>query len=93
MHVREVFVEAVEAYSNWSPGQSEPTVFFENDVDGESAHITISAACELVETCQSPLPKSSAETLRFVDIEPKDRTFAGAATAMLKAIRTMRQAQ
>jgi hypothetical protein len=85
MSAREAFVEAVEAYSNWLACQPVPTIPF------EGGEIPISEACRLVETCQSSLPKGSIDTLKFCDVELKTRTYAGAAHALLLAIRKMRK--
>jgi hypothetical protein len=82
---KEAFLEAVERFSTWSAGETEPTVSFE-DYD-----ITLTAAAHLVATCQSSIPRSCADTLKFCDVELQTKTYAGAANALLQAIKKMRQ--
>jgi hypothetical protein len=89
---REVFRDGVELFASWTAGEPEPTVFYEDADTGLSGNITLTTVCKLVETCQSPLPKSSVETLRYCDVELPTRTYAAAAGALMKAIRKMRQA-
>jgi hypothetical protein len=83
---KEAFTEGVELFSNWSGGP-EPTVPYE-DTD-----ITLTAVCKLVAACHSPLPKSAADTLKFCDVGLATKTYSGAASALLRAIRQFKQRQ
>lgn len=53
-HVRDAFLEALEAFLCWNGRGPEPTVTFE--VDYEPRKITISQACGLVWHCTDTLP-------------------------------------
>jgi hypothetical protein len=82
---RETFCEAIELFANLNPGDPEPTILF------EGYNITVSDACRLVETCQSSLPRSSVDTLRFCDVEAK--SYASAARELLARIKQFKQTQ
>ena len=85
--VREMFRDAIEVFADWTVGQPEPTVPFEND------DITLSRACRLVWACQNPLPGSCMESLAYCDVKPKDHTYASAGRALLQAIKARTRAQ
>jgi hypothetical protein len=85
--IREAFVDAIEAFADWTLDQPQPTLPFGND------DITLSRACQAVLNCQSPIPKSCRETLAYCDVAPKDNTYAAAARAMLEAIKVRIRSQ
>jgi hypothetical protein len=84
-HVRDMFIEAIDAFVAWNPGEPEPTVTYE--VNYEPHQITISRACGLVWNCSDILPRLDYDHLGYCDIEPKRQTYAAAAQAMLQAIK------
>jgi hypothetical protein len=87
-HIRDTFLKAIEAYQDWDSGP-EPTVEFE--INYEPVQITISQACGLVWNCTDILPGTDYQSLQDCGIEPKRQTYAGAAHALLKAIKEERK--
>jgi hypothetical protein len=97
-HIRQVFIDAIEAYRDWEPGTPEPTVSY--DVRSPAQHpqeffhietreIPISQACGLVWNCADILPNSNFDTLfRHCGVEPipERQTYASAARALKAAI-------
>jgi hypothetical protein len=79
--IREMFRDAIEVFADWSVGQPEPTVAYEN------TDISLARACRLVWTCQNPLPGSCVASLTYGGIEPKANTYSAAAKAMMEAIK------
>jgi hypothetical protein len=52
-HIRATFLEAVEAYANWSPGDHPPTVA--REIRCEPHQISLADACRLVWNCTDVL--------------------------------------
>jgi hypothetical protein len=85
MPARQAFTDGVELFSTWTPGEPEPTVAYED------SEITLTAACKLVTACQSSLPKSAVDTLKYCDVELQTRTFSEAARKMLVRIKEFKK--
>ena len=83
-HVRETFLNAVDAFMAWNKGEPEPTVEFE--VKYIPRQIPISKACTLVWGCTDVMPGSAFNELADV-LDIKRRTYAACARAMLRAIK------
>jgi hypothetical protein len=85
-HVRETFLQAVEAFVPWDDGTPEPTVEFE--VGYEPRPISISKACRLVWNCSDILPGDARTLLEDAElVEPmRSWTYASAARAMYARI-------
>jgi hypothetical protein len=60
-HVRETFLDAVQAFMDWNDGEPEPMVGFE--VDYVEHQIPISKACALVWNCTDIIPGSEYRSL------------------------------
>jgi hypothetical protein len=85
-HFRETFLSAVDAFIDWKPGESEPTV--EIEVGYVPHPITITKACKLLWHCTDIMPGSEFYQLRDdAGLEMRSRTYAACARAMLTAIR------
>jgi hypothetical protein len=84
-HLRFIFEEAIEAYSQWNEGDPQPTVTYE--VHYQPEEIPISRACGLVWNCTDILPSSEVSALGLCGIEMKTRTYAAAAHSLLEAIK------
>jgi hypothetical protein len=83
-HVRDAFLEAVEAFTEWKPNTPEPTVTAE--VAHEPRPITISAACRLLWNCSDVLPGDAYRSLEGSGLPLGRQTYASAARAMLQSI-------
>lgn len=83
-HVRDTFLEAVEAFRDWADGEPEPTVEFE--VNYEPRAITLSKACGLVWNCSDILPRDALSNLELCDVDIPRQTYASAARAMAAEI-------
>jgi hypothetical protein len=53
-HIRDTFLEAVEAYANWEPGSTAPTVT--REINYVPHEIGLADACRLVWNCTDVLP-------------------------------------
>jgi hypothetical protein len=84
-HVRDTFLSAIDAYNDWDLTGPEPTVEFE--VHYEPRPIPISKACGLVWNCTDILPGGAFDVLSGNDVEPKSRTYAAAARALLSQLK------
>ena len=84
-HVRNMFLDAVDAYLAWEEGEPEPTVDFE--VRFVARPITISRACGIVWNCSDILPSGAVDSCESCGIELGRRTYAPAARALLAAIK------
>jgi hypothetical protein len=84
-HVRDTFLSAIAAYDHWELKGSEPTVEFE--VHYEPRPIPISKACGLVWNCTDILPGYAIDILVGNGVEPKSRTYAAAARALLSRLK------
>ena len=87
-HVRDMFLDAVDAYLAWEDGEPEPTVeFIVRDGNAPSGWgvrpITISRACGIVWNCSDILPSGAVSTLDNCGIELNRRTYAAAARELL----------
>jgi hypothetical protein len=83
-HIRDAFLNALEAYAAWNDGEPEPLV--ELEVNYEPTLIPISKACGLVWNCSDILPSDARDTLEDVGLDVKRWTYAAAARAMLVRI-------
>jgi hypothetical protein len=78
-HVRNAFLEAVDAHEAWEPNEPEPTVEFKQ--------IAISKACGLVWRSTDILPHLAVQGLvANCGLELWSRTYASAAHALKAAI-------
>ena len=84
-HVRQTFLDAVEAFLAWNTGEPEPTVEFE--VNYEPRQISISKACGLVWNCRDIIPGIDFQSLLDCDLDIKRQTYAACARAMHTAIK------
>jgi hypothetical protein len=62
-HIRATFLEAVEAYVNWSAGDQTPTVT--REIRYEPHQIGLADACRLVWNCTDVLPGQSFNALKY----------------------------
>jgi hypothetical protein len=83
-HLRETFLNAVDAYLVWRTGQPEPTVIA--DINYVSQPILISEACKLLWRCTDILPGTEAAAIKEVLHDMQLNTYAAAAQAMRRAI-------
>jgi hypothetical protein len=84
-HLQDAFLEAMEAYRNWETGEPEPTV--EISIQYDPVQIPISKIFGKLWFCTDILPGIDFDSLEYVDIYPKTRTYAAAAHALLAAMR------
>lgn len=85
-HVRDTFLNAIEAFMSWNPGEPEPTVDFE--IGHVPQPIAISKACRLLWHCNDILPGGDFNWLRDdAGLEIGRQTYAAAARAMHAAIK------
>jgi hypothetical protein len=87
-HVRDAFLDAIEAFTDWEPGKPEPTVELERHYVPQP--VTLSNMCGLLWNCADVLPGSAfdalADVLADYDIDLTRRTYAAAARSMRAAI-------
>ncbi len=83
-HIRDMFLEAIEAFARWPNGTPEPTVEFE--VHYEPRPIPLSRACGIVWNCSDILPSDAFDMMVDCGLEMKRRTYAAAARAMAAVI-------
>jgi hypothetical protein len=84
-YLRDAFLEALEAYRNWETGELEPSV--EVSIHYQPVQISISKIFGKLWFCTDILPGTEFDSLEYVDIYPKSRTYAAAAHALLAAMR------
>jgi hypothetical protein len=85
-HVRDTFLEAVEAYVNWVPGEPSPTVT--REIRYEPHQISLADACRLVWNCTDVLPGDAFNALTGRgELAIQRQTYAAAARAMLAALK------
>jgi hypothetical protein len=87
-HIRDTFIAAIDAFRGWEDGEPEPMVEFQ--INYEPVQITISKACGIVWNCTDILPGTDFDALGYCGIQPKRRTYAAAAHALLDAIKEAR---
>jgi hypothetical protein len=84
-----MFLNAIEAYRNWNPGEPEPTV--ELEVNYEPRSISLSQACGLMWPCNDIVPNiyfsMAVEGCSVDRIDIKRQTYSACAQAMLQCIR------
>jgi hypothetical protein len=84
-HIRDMFLEAVEAFREWDGDGPEPTV--ELEVNYELQPIALSDACGILWNCPDILPGDAFNTLTGdCELELQRRTYAAAARAMKAAL-------
>lgn len=71
----DIFHLAIEAFVNWLPGQSEPTIEYDEH------ELTLTDACNLVRNCFDIVPGQYVGDLLGV-LDMKSRTYAAIAHAM-----------
>ena len=92
-HVREAFLEAIEAYHGWrcygrQKGETLPNVTFE--VRYEPTQISLTTACGLVWGCTDQLPRIEVDWLvEDLELPMRSGTYAAAARAMLADIKAL----
>jgi hypothetical protein len=84
-HVREMFCDAIEAFTTWNDGEPEPTVEYE--VNYEPRQITLSRACGMVWHCTDILGGFYYDWLKDCGVNVGRQTVAAAAQGMLQAIK------
>ncbi|MFZ0848820.1 MAG: hypothetical protein WAO08_06415 [Hyphomicrobiaceae bacterium] len=77
-HVRDTFLNAIEAFEAWRIGEPEPTVEYE--VNYIPRQISLTEACGLVWNCNDILPGHYFAGME--EIGAKRQTYAAAAQAM-----------
>jgi hypothetical protein len=98
-HLRELFMEAVEAWKNWNDGEPEPTLVLEPQLEFEGnpgatdrnakrkpRTLTISQVCGLLWNCSDILPGGFFRDLQDCGLELKRQTYACAVRAIKQAI-------
>ena len=88
-HIRQTFLDAVDAYEQWETGEPEPTVGYRESYFGNETQITISRACGVVWSCSDILPKGAVDSLENCGIEISRHTYASAARALKSAIKNV----
>jgi hypothetical protein len=95
-----MFLEAIEAYHTWNEGEAEPKVRYSEVhfrpngrlLNKVTEHeVTLSQACVRLWNCTDILPGGDFDTLDQCGLEPKRRTYAAGAHAMLAAIKDARE--
>jgi hypothetical protein len=87
-HIRETFLDAIEAYARWSfgGGGTLPTVV--REINYEPHQISLAEACGLVWNCTDILPGTVFETIvTDLELTIRKRSYAAAARAMLCALK------
>jgi hypothetical protein len=81
-HIRDMFLDAIDAYAEWQPGEPEPTV--ELEIHYQPHRISLQRACGLLWNCSDILPSIAYDTIEGTDLEAlmRRRTYASAARAM-----------
>jgi hypothetical protein len=89
-HVRDAFLDAIEAFTAWKDGDPEQAVEMEHHY--EPHPVSLSTMCGLLWNCTDVLPGSAfdalADALDGFDIDMRRRTYAVAARSMREAIAT-----
>jgi hypothetical protein len=80
-HVRDTFLQAIEAWLCWQRGQPEPMI--KHEVGYLPRLISLSQACGLVLKCTDILPGTEVDALLDEGLPLKRRTYAAAARAIL----------
>jgi hypothetical protein len=88
-HLRDAFIEAIEAYRNWESGTLEPTV--EVEFGYVPRQMTLTQVCGLMWNCTDVLPSIEVSELERCSIEVRMNTYAAAARAMKSAIENTTQ--
>ena len=83
-HLRDAFIEAIDAYCGWEPGTPEPTV--EVEFGYVPRPMTLTQVCGLMWNCTDILPSLEVGALEHHGIELQRSTYAAAARAMKFAI-------
>ena len=84
-HVRDAFLDAVEAFTGWDAGEPEPRVDYE--VDYEPRPVPISRMCGLLWNCTDIIPWGAVRDLEDVGVQVGRQTYAACARAMLADIK------
>jgi hypothetical protein len=88
-HIRETFLEATNAYSDWSFSDGGPLPTVTREIRCEPHQISIAEACRLVWNCTDILPGVAFNTVadEQLGLPIRRRTYAAAARAMLNALK------
>ena len=84
-HVRDTFLNAVDAFMAWSSDEPEPCVAHE--INNEPVDIPISKAFGMVWNCRDIMPGVDIRQLLDCGLDIKRQTYAACARAMLAAIK------
>jgi hypothetical protein len=83
-HIRDTFLEAVEAWYHWQEPEPQPTVTFE--MNYQPRQISLAKACGLVWNCTDILPGGYVTMLLDWEVNLKSRTYASAARALRRSL-------
>src|SRR5215469_14599139 len=83
-HWRDAFLEALEFYGDWKPGQPEPSV--EMELGYKTVQVPISRVFGKLCACSGTLPGDAFQSLQDYGIEPKKQTYGAVARALLRTI-------
>src|SRR4051812_10301256 len=80
-HVREMFADVVDVYTEWKVGQPEPTVEFDDD------ELSLSKAARRLYNCTDVLPARAVTQLRDAGLDFKRHTYGAAARSILASVK------
>lgn len=86
-HIRQTFLNAIEAFMAWNTGEPEPTC--EHEVKYEIVEIPISKACGMVWNCRDIMPGVDYRQLLDCGMDIKRQTYAACARAMMQRIKSL----
>ena len=84
-HIRDTFLEAIQAYADWSGDGAPPTVC--REIKYIPHQISIAKACGLVWNCTDILPGAAFDMIADLELPAGSRTYAAAARAMLAKLK------
>lgn len=79
-HIRSAFLDAVDAYTDWSDGEPEPSV--EVEIHYEPRAVPIGRVCSMLWNCTDIIPGSAFDELTGNGLDVGRRTYAACARAM-----------
>jgi hypothetical protein len=85
-HLREMFINAIDAFRTWETREPEPTV--ELEVNYEPHEITISKACGIMWNCTDILPGVWSDIIEELFGKGHRGTYGAAARLMMADIKT-----
>jgi hypothetical protein len=84
-HVRDTFLQAIQAFADWDGEGAPPTVC--REIKYAPHQISIAEACGLVWNCTDILPGSAFDAIADLELPVALRTYAAAARAMLAKLK------